>query len=248
MSDSRPTEAYNIIFNFTWNQIQKRRDKIKKTLFSQVNEKPMQQTLEEKGYRTHLEYYQCLGKIQKHCNRYNKVLVEMKHNVDLVEFTNSVRAFDNMITGWQTLWEINDEFKTNVSALPIISDERPHLEQALVGYQDSLREQLKLNLFIAICAFLLLVSKFDSNRFILLLFSCLLIYSLVHNIQTIWNILNCYREETDFMKAWLQLEQEIKYLQEDLYEFTEFLGSTLKNDKSLWEHSKLTRLDTPRKL
>lgn len=248
MSDSRPTEAYNIIFNFTWNQKQKRREKIKKILSSQVNEKPMQQTLEEKGYRTHLEYYQHLDKIQKHCNRYNEVLVEMNHNVDLVEFTNSVRIFDKIINGWQTLWEINEEFKTNVSALPIISDERPHLEQALMGYQDSLRRQLKLNMCIAMCTFILLVSRFGSNYFILLFFGCLLAHSLVHNIQTIWNILNCYREETDFMKAWLQLEQEIKCLQENLYELTEFLGATLKNDKSLWEHSKLTRLDTPKKL
>jgi hypothetical protein len=104
-------------------------------------------------------------------------------------------------------------------------------------------EQLKLNVFIVICALILLVSRFGLNRLILLFFSCLVAHSLVHNIQTIWNILNCYREETDFMRAWLQLEQEIKCFQENLFKFTNFLELTLKNDISLWEYTKSTRLD-----
>ncbi|CAO3655772.1 unnamed protein product [Mucor fragilis] len=94
MDESNLVEISNVIYNHTWLQIHKRKDRIKQFLSAKINKEPIQKILKQSGLEYQQEYYSHLLEIEKSYGKYVDSLNHMAHIIPTSSPNNIIAAYN----------------------------------------------------------------------------------------------------------------------------------------------------------
>ncbi|KAG1120911.1 hypothetical protein G6F42_012652 [Rhizopus arrhizus] len=245
MDESSLVEVSNVIYNYTWDQIHKRKDKIKYFLSTKINKEPIQQILEQSGFKHHQMYYVHLLEIEKSYEKYIDSLNAMAQIIpSSSSSTDTIAAYDRVISSWKLLANVNDNCSLDIPALPNVTDKEYCMGNALKSFQDAIGKQLRIYIWFTLCLCFIVITGIGSKmtRLLVVLFGS--VYFMIRVVLFVCDTSRILAEEVEHMKVWLQLKQEINSIHQDLFGLTELLHDTIECVKSMWVEKKLQRMET----
>lgn len=233
MDESNLVEISNVIYNHTWLQIHKRKDRIKQFLSAKINKEPIQKILKQSGLEYQQEYYSHLLEIEKSYGKYVDSLNHMAHIIPTSSPNNIIAAYNRVISSWQLLFCINDQCRLNIRALPDVADEEHRMEGALRSSQQAFGTQLKAYIWFTLCLCIIVLTGVGSNFTRLLVVVIGSVYFMIRGVLFVSDTTRILTRETEDLKLWLQLKQEIDNIHHDLLGFTELVHDTIECVKSM---------------
>ncbi|GAN02901.1 hypothetical protein MAM1_0030c02351 [Mucor ambiguus] len=244
MEESNLAEISNVIYNHTWHQIHKRKNRITQFLLAKINKEPVQQILEQNELEHQQTYYRHLMEIAKCYDRY---VDNLNHIAQITPSTPTstdiIALYDKVISSWQLLLSINDECRLNISDLPDVADKEHCMQEALKNSQQAFGTQLKAYIWFTLCLCILTLTGIGSTWTRLLVVVAGSLYFIIRGVLFVCATTRILTEGTEDLKLWLQLKQEIDNIHHDLIGFTELVHDTIECVKFMWVEKKLQRLE-----
>lgn len=243
MDETSLVEISNVIYNHTWLQIHKRKDRIKQFLSTKINKEPIQQILKQSGLEYQQQYYSHLMEIEKNYDKYIDSLNHMAHIIPTSSSNDIIATYNRVISSWQLLLSINDQCRLNIRALPDVADEEHRMEGTLKSSQQAFGTQLKAYIWFTLCLCIIALTGIGSALTRLLVVVIGSVYFMIRGVLFVSDTTRILTKETENLKLWLQLKREIDNIHYDLLGFTELVHDTIECVKSMWVEKKLQRLE-----
>ncbi|KAF1801772.1 hypothetical protein V8B55DRAFT_1444287 [Mucor lusitanicus] len=240
MNHTNLVEISTVVYNHIWYQVHIRKNKIKHLLSTRVNEEPTQQMLKQSEHEYQQTYYRHLMEIEKSYDRY---ISSMNHMAEVIpstppDSTDTIALYDRVIDGWLLLLSINDQCRTSIKALPDVADEEHHMEEALKSFQLAFGKQLQVYMYFTLCLCVIVLTGIGPNWARSLMVVAGSAYFITSAASFVGETARVRAKETEKLKVWLQLKQEIDNIHHDFIGLTGLIHDTIECVKTMWVEKK----------